>query len=69
MGAGFVSVKKGSDPLLGGPMVMCKGSSFPKTEQSDKNIEVLTAWRSITSDPQFKVCFLSPLFNSYRVGY
>ena len=39
------------------PMVMCRGSSFPKTEQSDKNIEVLSAWRSITSDPQFKVGF------------
>lgn len=33
---------------------MCKGSSFPKTEMSDKNIEVLTAWRTITSNPQFK---------------
>ena len=42
------------------PMVMCRGSSFPKTEQNDKNIEVLSAWRSITSNPQFKVrLFLS----------
>ena len=39
------------------PMVMCRGSSFPKTEQNDKNIEVLSAWRSITSNPQFKVGF------------
>ena len=39
------------------PMVMCRGSSFPKTEQNDKNIEVLSAWRSITSNPQFKVDF------------
>ena len=37
-----------------GSMVMCKGSSFPKTEKSDRNIEVLTAWRTITSNPQFK---------------
>ena len=38
-----------------GPMVMCKdGVTFPRTEKSDKNIEVLTAWRSITSHPQFK---------------
>jgi AP-1-like transcription factor len=37
------------------PMVMCRGSSFPKTEQNDENIEVLSAWRSITSNPQFKV--------------
>jgi len=40
------------------PMVMCRGSSFPKTEQNDKNIEVLSAWRSITSNPRFKVGFL-----------
>ncbi|OSX68066.1 hypothetical protein POSPLADRAFT_1043220 [Postia placenta MAD-698-R-SB12] len=39
----------------GGAMIMCKGSSFPPTEKSDKNVEVLTAWRSITSNPQFKV--------------
>ncbi len=39
----------------GTPFVMCKGSSFPKTQKSDKNIEVLTAWRTITSNPQFKV--------------
>lgn len=39
----------------GGPMIMCKGSSFPSTEKSDKNVEVLAAWRSITSNPQFKV--------------
>jgi AP-1-like factor len=39
------------------PMVMCRGSSFPKTEANDKNIEVLSAWRSITSNPQFKVGF------------
>jgi len=39
------------------PMVMCRGSSFPKTEQNDKNIEVLSAWRSITSNPHFKVGF------------
>ena len=37
-------------------MVMCKGSSFPKTEKNDRNIEVLTAWRSIMQNPQFKVC-------------
>ena len=40
------------------PMVMCRGASFPKTEQNDKNIEVLSAWRTITSNPQFKVGFL-----------
>ena len=38
----------------GTPFVMCRGSSFPKTQKSDKNVEVLTAWRTITSNPQFK---------------
>ena len=38
-----------------GSVVMCKGSSFPKTEKNERNIEVLTAWRSITQNPQFKV--------------
>jgi AP-1-like factor len=37
-----------------GPMIMCKGATFPPTEKSDNNIEVLTAWRSITSHPHFK---------------
>ncbi len=47
-------VRKMSDG--NGSVVMCKGSSFPKTEKSERNIEVLAAWRSITSNPQFKVC-------------
>ena len=34
-----------------------EGATFPKTIKSDKNIEVLTAWKSITSRPKFKVCF------------
>lgn len=50
-----------------GPIVMCKGSSFPKTEKSDKNVEVLAAWRSITSNPQFKVISLpAHLLNELR---
>ena len=53
------------------PMVMCRGSSFPKTEQNDKNIEVLSAWRSITSNPQFKVGLSYQQWISYNViiGY
>ncbi|KAL0945565.1 hypothetical protein HGRIS_014726 [Hohenbuehelia grisea] len=47
------TVRKTTDPATG-KMVMCQGSSFPKTEQSEKNIEVLSAWRSITSNPRFK---------------
>jgi len=37
-----------------GPMIMCKGATFPPTEKNDRNIDVLTAWRSITSHPQFQ---------------
>ena len=32
-----------------------EGAKFPKTVKSDQNIEVLTAWKNITSDPKFKV--------------
>jgi AP-1-like factor len=35
-------------------MAMCKDAAFPMTEKSDKNIEVLTAWKNITSHPHFK---------------
>ena len=41
---------------VSGSMITCAGSSFPKTVKSDQNIEVLSAWRSITSNPNFKVC-------------
>lgn len=34
--------------------VLCRGSSFPKTEKNDNNVEVLRAWKCITSNPQFK---------------
>jgi AP-1-like factor len=48
------TLRKNTDDVLG-TMIMCEGSNFPKTQQSDQNIEVLSAWRSITSNPQFKV--------------
>ena len=54
-------LRKTCDSDSGGAMIMCQGSSFPKTEKSDKNIEVLTAWRSITSNPHFKVSAFSHL--------
>jgi AP-1-like factor len=38
-----------------GPTVMCEGSAFPQTEQSEKNLEILTAWRTVTSNPEFRV--------------
>lgn len=55
-------------------VVSCKGSKFPKTEKSEKNIEVLAAWRSITSNPQFKVRRLCMSMRSrthanQRIGY
>lgn len=36
-------------------MISCEGSTFPKTKESPANIEVLKAWRTIMSHPQFKV--------------
>jgi len=50
------SLQKSSDTVLG-TMISCAGSKFPKTAKSDKNIEVLSAWRSIRADPKFKVCW------------
>ncbi|KAF8238456.1 hypothetical protein L208DRAFT_1421300 [Tricholoma matsutake] len=46
-------IRKSTDAMLGS-MIMCEGTMFPKTQLSDKNVEVLKAWRSITSNPQFK---------------
>ncbi|THH13203.1 hypothetical protein EW146_g6988 [Bondarzewia mesenterica] len=48
----FPAIRKGSQGDR--PMVMCKGATFPATEKSEKNVEVLSAWRSITSHPHFK---------------
>lgn len=47
-------VRKTSDFSQGGNMVSCEGSRFPKTKESPANIDVLKAWRTITSHPQFK---------------
>lgn len=52
-----VNVRK-SETVFG-PMISCAGTSLPKTQKSDQNIEVLSAWRSITSNPKFKVRPLS----------
>lgn len=61
-------LKKSQDASGAGPFVTCQGSSFPKTEKSDKNVEVLAAWRSITSNPQFKVGLSSVCMAAYGVG-
>jgi len=47
-----------------GPMIMCKDATFPMTEKSDNNIEVLTAWRNITSHPHFKASVSSPVLSN-----
>jgi AP-1-like factor len=52
---GSVSASPSLGLAPGGAGVSCEGSAFPKTERSEHNIEVLQAWRQITSDPAFKV--------------
>jgi len=48
------------------PMVACSdGTTFPKTQQNDQNVEVLTAWRSITSNPQFKDVDINDLCSQF----
>ncbi|KAI0321140.1 hypothetical protein OF83DRAFT_1081174 [Amylostereum chailletii] len=47
-------LRKGTSLGGDGPMIMCKGAAFPPTEKRDDNVEVLAAWRSITSHPHFK---------------
>ncbi|KXN84806.1 AP-1-like transcription factor [Leucoagaricus sp. SymC.cos] len=48
-----VGLQQSTDVNIG-PIVSCAGSAFPKTAKSDKNVEVLSAWRSITSNPKFR---------------
>lgn len=47
------TIRKTNDSVLGN-VITCEGTSLPKTQKSDQNIEVLSAWRSITSNPRFK---------------
>jgi len=44
-----------------GMMVSCAGSKLPRTEKNERNVEVLSAWRTITSNPKVKVCGLLSL--------
>ncbi|KAG7450781.1 uncharacterized protein BT62DRAFT_535171 [Guyanagaster necrorhizus] len=56
--------KAGDNTLVSG--VSCQGSSsFPKTTKNDSNIEVLSAWRSITSNPDFKDCDINELCSEF----
>ncbi|KDR74964.1 hypothetical protein GALMADRAFT_249934 [Galerina marginata CBS 339.88] len=41
------------------------GSNFPKTAISDKNVEVLTAWRSIRAHPKFKDTDINELCSEF----
>ncbi len=50
-----------------GPMIMCKDATFPKTEKSDKNVEVLTAWRNITTHPNFKASVSSTRLSNWSI--
>ncbi|KAJ7293911.1 hypothetical protein C8J57DRAFT_1270342 [Mycena rebaudengoi] len=51
--AAVAAVRKTTDSIFG-PAVMCEGSVFPQTQRSEKNMEILTVWRKVTSDPKFK---------------
>jgi len=57
-------VKKMNDNLLG-TMISCSGTSFPRTQKSDQNVEVLTAWRNITQNPSFKDTDISELCSEF----
>jgi len=58
------TVRKNVDAVHGS-VVMCQGSNFPQTEQSDKNVEVLAAWRTITSNPRFKDADINELYTEF----
>lgn len=52
----------GGSPLggtgAGGVTCSKESTHFPSTEKSERNVEITTAWRSITNDPNHKVRFL-----------
>lgn len=58
-------MRKMSDASHGGNMISCEGSNFPKTKESPANIEVLKAWRTITSHPQFKDADINELCTEF----
>lgn len=59
-----INLRKSSDSVLG-TMISCVGSNFPKTAKSDKNVEVLSAWRSIRADPKFKDTDINELCSEF----
>ena len=42
------------------PNFVHPASGFAKTQQSAENVDVLTVWQSVTSDPGFKVSQFDP---------
>ena len=46
------------------PIIMCKDTTFPGIEKSDNNIDILTAWREITSHPHFKASVSGALLSN-----
>ncbi|KIJ59812.1 hypothetical protein HYDPIDRAFT_161884 [Hydnomerulius pinastri MD-312] len=48
-----------------GNIIACKGANFPKTQESPQNIEVLKAWRTITSNPHFKDADINELCTEF----
>ncbi|KAF7306426.1 BZIP family transcriptional factor [Mycena indigotica] len=45
--------------------VMCEGSAFPSTQASDSNLEILDAWRTVTSNPQFRDSDIAELCSEF----
>ncbi|KAJ7151629.1 hypothetical protein C8R46DRAFT_1166504 [Mycena filopes] len=62
--ASEVATVRKADSIFGS-QVMCEGSAFPQTAQSEKNMEILTAWRTVTSDPKFKDSDLADLCQEF----
>ncbi|KAL5534722.1 hypothetical protein ACEPAG_1186 [Sanghuangporus baumii] len=43
----------------------CKGLQLPKTQKSDKNVEVMNAWRKIRQDPKFQDADINQLCSEF----
>jgi len=48
-----------------GKIVACEGSSLPKTTPRADDVEVLTAWRSVTESPNFKDVDINELCSEF----
>ncbi|KAH7926189.1 hypothetical protein BV22DRAFT_373246 [Leucogyrophana mollusca] len=62
-GSNAPSLRKVTDAQ--GNIVACEGTNFPRTEQRPENIEVLKAWRTITSNPHFKDADINELCTEF----